>query len=62
MERIQLMNICIDNVSMEEVIAEVDFIINNNLKKYVVTPNVDHIVKLEKNEETEKYHANERTR
>ncbi|MBR6698050.1 MAG: WecB/TagA/CpsF family glycosyltransferase [Lachnospiraceae bacterium] len=54
MERIQLMNICIDNVSMEEVIAEVDFIINNNLKKYVVTPNVDHIVKLEKNEEFKK--------
>lgn len=47
MEHIQLMNIFIHNVSMDEAINEIDKVINTNKKIYVVTPNTDHIVKLE---------------
>ena len=46
MSRVKLMNTEIDNLSMNEAIDEIDKLINLR-HKYVVTPNVDHIVKLE---------------
>ncbi len=49
MERIKFMNIMIDNVSMEEAINEVNTIIDSGGRKYIVTPNTDHIVKLQDN-------------
>ena len=47
MSRIQLMNIMIDNMSMQEALDYISSIINARKKIMVVTPNVDHIVKLE---------------
>ena len=42
------MNTEIDNLSMNEVLAEIDKLIQENKNAYVVTPNVDHIVQLER--------------
>lgn len=50
MARVQFMNTCIDNLSMEEVVERIDNMISNKQKGYVVTPNVDHIVKMEKDQ------------
>lgn len=51
MTRIKFLNIEIDNLSMEESVCEIDNLIKKRKKSYVVTPNVDHIVKLEKDAE-----------
>lgn len=48
MARIKFMNTEIDNYSMEETLERIDEIISENKEAYVVTPNVDHIVRLEK--------------
>ncbi len=42
------MNTEIDNLTMQEALAEIDNLIQKNKNSYVVTPNVDHIVQLEK--------------
>jgi len=52
--RIKFLNTFIDNVTFEEAIAIIDKFINDGKYHYVVTPNVDHIVKLEKDEEFKK--------
>lgn len=49
--RMKFLNIQIDNLTMREAIEEADKLINNNKYNYVVTPNVDHIVKLEEDRE-----------
>ncbi|MDB1921701.1 WecB/TagA/CpsF family glycosyltransferase [Clostridium tertium] len=51
MSRMKFLNIEIDNLSMEESVFEIDKLINKRKNSYVVTPNVDHIVKLEKDNE-----------
>lgn len=48
MSRIQFMNTYIDNLSMQEVVDKVDNMVANDEKGFIVTPNVDHIVKMEK--------------
>lgn len=48
--RIKFMNTEIDNLTMAETLSAVDDLIRQNKDAYVVTPNVDHIVKLETNE------------
>ena len=58
MERIQLMNTKIDNCSMEEALVAIEQLIHENKNSYVVTPNVDHIVKLEKDEEFREVYKN----
>lgn len=46
--RIDICNIIIDNISMEESIQRVaEFILSKNYS-YIVTPNIDHIVRLQK--------------
>lgn len=45
------MNTEIDNLTTEEVLQRVDELVSENENAYVVTPNVDHIVKLETNKE-----------
>lgn len=45
--RIKLFNIAIDNVDMEGAVARIDQLVLNKQNSYVVTPNVDHIVKLQ---------------
>lgn len=54
MSRIEFMSIEIDNLTLSEAINEIDLLIMNKKKEYIVTPNVDHIVKLEHNKEFRK--------
>ena len=49
--RQKIFNIMIDNISMEECIEKIDKLIKDGKKHYVVTPNVDHIVKLQNDSE-----------
>lgn len=51
MSRLKFLNTYVDNLSMEEVIIAVDKLINNGKYNYIVTPNVDHIVKLESDDQ-----------
>lgn len=46
--RIKFLNTHIDNLTMSEAIQEIDRLIQKKDKSYVVTPNLDHIVLLEK--------------
>ncbi len=48
MARIKFMNTEIDNLTMDETLAEIDRLIQKKKNAYVVTPNVDHIVQLER--------------
>lgn len=48
MSRMKFMNTEIDNLSMEETLNAIDSLIQKNKNSYVVTPNVDHIVQLER--------------
>jgi exopolysaccharide biosynthesis WecB/TagA/CpsF family protein len=56
--RIKFLNTYIDNVTMDEALAEIDKFINDKNSHYVVTPNVDHIVKLEEDEEFREVYNN----
>lgn len=58
MARIKFMNTDIDNLTMAETLNEIDKLIQKKNCSYVVTPNVDHIVRLEKNEELQKVYKN----
>lgn len=58
MTRIKFLNIAIDNITMEEAVREIENLILNKKPSYVVTPNVDHIVKLEKDEEFKEVYQN----
>lgn len=58
MARIKFMNTCIDNLTMSETLNEIDKLIQKKICSYVVTPNVDHIVRLEKDEELQKVYKN----
>lgn len=49
--RMDFLNTQVDNLTMEEALLEVDRLIAENRTAYVVTPNVDHIVVMEKDEE-----------
>lgn len=48
MSRIKFLNTNVDNLTMDEAIERIDKLITKKSTSYVVTPNVDHIVKLEK--------------
>lgn len=54
MSRIKFLNTEVDNLTMEESINEIEKLVNKKNPSYVVTPNVDHIVKLENDEEFKK--------
>lgn len=54
MSRMRFMSIDLDNLTMEEAICEMDQLIQQNEASYVVTPNVDHMVRLETDEELKK--------
>lgn len=58
MARIKFMNTNIDNLTMAETLHEIDKLIQKENCSYVVTPNVDHIVRLEKDEELQKVYKN----
>lgn len=58
MARIKFMNTNIDNLTMTETLNEIDKLIQKKNCSYVVTPNVDHIVRLEKDVELQKVYKN----
>lgn len=51
MSRIKLLNLEIDNVNMKEALDNIEELIIKRDNSYVVTPNVDHIVRLESDTE-----------
>lgn len=58
MSRMKFMNIEIDNLTMNETLNAIDNLIKKNQNAYVVTPNVDHIVQLETDNELKKVYDN----
>lgn len=58
MARIKFMNTEIDNLTMYETLDAIDSLIKEDNCSYVVTPNVDHIVQLEKDEELKRVYEN----
>lgn len=48
MSRIKFLNTHIDNVTMSEAINRIDQLVQKHENSYVVTPNLDHIVMIEK--------------
>lgn len=58
MSRISFMNTQVDNMTMDEVLESIECLIKENRNAYVVTPNVDHIVQLETNQELKKVYSN----
>lgn len=58
MNRIKFMNISIDNLTMSEAIEKIDDLIQREKGAYVVTPNVDHIVQLETDNELKEVYKN----
>ena len=56
MSRMKFMNTEVDNLTMEEALVRMDELIRERKNAYVVTPNADHIVQLERGGElTEAY-------
>ncbi|MDM0763066.1 WecB/TagA/CpsF family glycosyltransferase [Clostridium perfringens] len=58
MSRINFLNTKIDNLTMNEAIEKAEELILNKKPSYVVTPNVDHIVKLETDKEFQDVYNN----
>lgn len=54
MSRIKLLNTEVDNLTMKEAVQRIEQLILDKKTSYVVTPNVDHIVKLENDIEFQK--------
>lgn len=51
MGKVRFLNTMIDNITMKEAIDKINDFISSGNKSYIVTPNVDHIVRLEKDKE-----------
>lgn len=51
MGRVKLLNTQVDNISISEAIDEIDRLLQTKRCSFVVTPNVDHIVRLENDAE-----------
>jgi N-acetylglucosaminyldiphosphoundecaprenol N-acetyl-beta-D-mannosaminyltransferase len=51
MDKIKLFDINFNNITMIEVLNEIEKIIKRKESKFFVTPNIDHIVQLQKDEE-----------
>lgn len=49
-KRIKIFGTVIDNILLEELFDKVDYLIKYQKKGYIVTPNVDHLVKLKNDE------------
>lgn len=58
MARIRFMNTEIDNLTMKETLIAIDELIKQNKNAYVVTPNVDHIIQLERGGELVEVYKN----
>lgn len=51
MYRIKFMNTEIDNLTMKQALKKISSLVEENKNAYIVTPNVDHIVRLESDRE-----------
>lgn len=58
MSRLKFMNTEVDNLTMNEALQEINKLIKSNKNAYVVTPNVDHIVQLERGGELKEVYEN----
>ncbi|EIA18226.1 WecB/TagA/CpsF family glycosyltransferase [Clostridium perfringens] len=58
MSRMNFLNIEVDNLTMNEAIDRAEELIIKKKPSYVVTPNVDHIVKLENDKEFQEVYKN----
>ncbi len=58
MSRIKFMNTEIDNLTMSEALDRIEDLIRKDKNSYVVTPNVDHIIRLEKDKELQAAYHN----
>ena len=58
MSRMKFLNTEIDNLNMDEAVEAIDELINNRENSYVVTPNVDHILRLEDDKEFAEIYKN----
>ena len=58
MSRMKIMNTEIDNITMKETLKRIDELIKENKNAYVVTPNVDHIIQLERGGELVEVYKN----
>ncbi len=56
--RIPFLNTEIDNLTMQEAIDEINVLVKKNNHSYVVTPNLDHIVLIEKDSEFKRAYEN----
>lgn len=52
------MNIEIDNLTMDETMNQIEVLIQEEKNAYVVTPNVDHLVKLNSSKELTEVYKN----
>ena len=43
----KFLNTRVDNITMDEAVDRIEMMVRKGMGQYVVTPNVDHIVKLE---------------
>lgn len=55
--RVPLAGVAIDNVTMDEAVARIAALVEARTPAYVVTPNVDHIVKLQRDEDFRQVYA-----
>ena len=58
MSRMKFLNTEIDNLNMDEAVEAIDELINKRENSYVVTPNVDHILRLEDDKEFAEIYKN----
>lgn len=54
MSKVRFLNVSIDNLTMDEAVCVTDSLIKSGKRSFIVTPNVDHLVLLESNEELRK--------
>lgn len=54
LSKINICNIKINNISMQEAIERIELLFEKNEQAIVVTPNIDHIIKLQRDEEFRK--------
>ena len=51
MSKVRFLNVMIDSLFMDEAIAVADELVKKRNNSFIVTPNVDHLVLLESNQE-----------
>ncbi len=56
-DQVELLGVPIDNLTMSSAIARVEDLVARGIPSYVVTPNVDHLVKLQRDPEFQRAYA-----